>query len=269
MLDEHVRKVLQKNGIYLNTDAGQHFLIDQDVLTDIITTADLASTDRIWEIGPGIGVLTLELLKRVEHVTAVEIDARFPPIILTEAEHSPKLTVINGNALHTPTPTDGPYKVVANIPYHITSPLLHHLLLEAPILPSSITFLIQKEVAENIASKESDSMLSVLTHLYGTPSLIRTVSPQSFLPPPKVDSAVLQIQCFEKPLTDKDTAQKILNLAKHAMSKRRKMLRNSIGELEGGLTAMEKVGINPERRPQTLFIEEWIALEATLRANRV
>ena len=268
MIDEKMKDSLRKHGIRLNTDAGQHFLVDEDVLAEIICAADLRPTDRVFEIGPGIGVLTAELLQRAAHVTAVEIDPRFPPIIREFTDHSPKLDIILGNALQTPTPSDGPYKVVANIPYHITSPLLHHLFLESTILPTSVTFLIQREVAENIASKSSDSILTVLTRIFGEPALLRLVAPESFLPPPKVDSAVLHIRCYEKPKVDRSVAEKILSLAKHGMSKRRKMLSNSIGELPHGMDAMKAVHIDATRRPQTLSIDEWIALEAELRKRR-
>jgi len=268
MVDEKMKDLLRKHGIRLNTDAGQHFLVDNDVLAEIICAADLLPTDRVFEIGPGIGVLTAELVKRAAKVTSVEIDPRFPPLIREYVGHAPNLEIIVGNALQTPTPSDGPFKVVANIPYHITSPLLHHLFLESAVLPTSVTFLIQREVAENIASKASDSILTVLTRIYGEPSLLRLVSPASFLPPPQVDSAVLHIKCFDKPKVDKETAQKILNLAKHGMSKRRKMLSNSIGELPHGMEAMAAVKIDPKRRPQTLKIDEWIALEAELQKHR-
>ncbi len=264
MVDEKIRDLLRKHGIRLNTDAGQHFLTDEDVLAEIVCAAELSPKDRVWEIGPGIGVLTAELVKHAAHVTSVEIDTRFPPLIREYVGHAPNLEIIVGNALQTPTPTDASFKVVANIPYHITSPLLHHLFMESVILPTSITFLIQREVAENIASKTSDSILTVLTRLYGEPSLLRLVSPEAFLPPPKVDSAVLHIRCYEKPKVDTETAQKILNLAKHAMSKRRKMLSNSIGELPNGMEALAAVNIDHTRRPQTLKIDEWIALEAEL-----
>lgn len=268
MVDEKIRELLRKHGIRLNTDAGQHFLTDEDVLAEIICAADLSPADRVFEIGPGIGVLTAELVKRAVNVIAVEIDPRFPPLIREYTDNAPNLEIIVGNALQTPTPSNGPFKVVANIPYHITSPLLHHLFMESAVLPSSVTLLIQREVAENIASKTSDSMLTVLTRIYGEPSLLRLVSPDSFLPPPQVDSAVLHIKCFAQPKVDTQTAQKILNLAKHGMSKRRKMLSNSIGELPFGMEAMAAVKIDHTRRPQTLKIDEWIALEAEFAKRR-
>lgn len=268
MLDADIRDFLRKTGLKLNTDAGQHFLIDQEALDEIVSAAEILPSDHIWEIGPGIGVLTRELAKRAGKVTSIEIDPRFPPLIRSFIGASPRLEIIAGNALHTPTPMDGPYKVIANIPYHITSPLLHHLLLESSIAPTSLTLLLQREVAENICAKGSDSILTVLVHLFGTPQLLRLVRPDAFLPPPKVDSAVIHIECFKKPVVDKNTAYKILALAKHAMSKRRKMLRHTVGALPSGMEALAKVGIDPTRRPQTLVTDEWVKLEETLRHGR-
>lgn len=267
MLDADIRDFLRKAGLKLNTDAGQHFLTDQTTLDEIVSAAEILPTDHIWEIGPGIGVLTRELVKRAGKVTAVEIDPRFPPLIRAFIGSSTKLEIVAGNALHIPTPIE-PYKVVANIPYHITSPLLHHLLLEGFTVPKSLTLLLQREVAENICAKGSDSILTVLTHLFGIPRLLRLVPPDAFVPPPKVDSAVIHIRCFEKPIVDKDTACKILALAKHAMSKRRKMLKHSVGSLPGGMEALAKVDIDPSRRPQTLLTDEWVKLEETLRHGR-
>lgn len=272
MLDEEIRQFLHKNGIWLDTDKGQHFLTDASVLEDIVTVADIQSSDSIIEIGPGIGILTRELLSRAGSVTAIEIDPRMIPLlrIFTMNEHAElakNLTIVEGNALQAPMPTEE-YKIVANIPYHITSPLLTHALLESPRRPKSLTLLIQREVAENICSEESDSMLTILVRLFGTPSLVRLVPPRCFLPPPKVDSAVLHIECFTEPKTGHEEVQRILKLAKLAFSKRRKMLRNTIGEMPSGADAMIQVGIDAMRRPQTLTIDEWIALDKALTSLR-
>jgi 16S rRNA (adenine1518-N6/adenine1519-N6)-dimethyltransferase len=150
--------------------------------------------------------------------------------------------------------------VVANIPYHITSPLLRHLFLESPVLPTSATLLIQREVAENICAEGSPSLLTILVRLAGEPRFVRTVSQEAFLPPPEVESAVIHIACNRKLLRPKDDVERILSIAKHAFSKRRKMLRNSITFLPGGEDALAHAGIDPMRRPETLTLEEWMAL---------
>lgn len=269
MLLEEIRTFLRGRGVRLNTDLGQHFLIDQDSLMDIVCAGNLSSGDRIVEIGPGVGILTRELLKRVGHVDAVEIDPRMVPLLLDFTGNNPKLTVIQGNALHVDLPIEGGYKVVANIPYHITSPLLHRFLLELPHRPESLTLLIQREVAENICSKTTESMLTTLVHLFGAPELVRLVQKDAFLPPPEVESAVIHITCFKEPLVDNEEADKVLKLVKHAMSQRRKMLSNTIGSLPGGTEAMVECSIDPSRRPQTMTAPEWIQLRRALEKRSV
>lgn len=265
MLKEELTAFLRDKRIWLDTDAGQHFLVDEAVLAAIVDAAKLKPEDHVWEVGPGIGILTRELVKKVKLVTAVEIDTRFPRLIKEFTGNPKNLTIIEGNSLQVQSPGTA-YKVVANIPYHITSPLLTHLLLESPERPQSMTLLIQREVAENIASEGSDSILTVLVGLFGTAKIVKMVPPTAFLPPPEVDSAVLHVDCFPKPKADIETAKSILKLAKHAMHQRRKMLRNTIGSLPSGAEAMEACGISPDRRPQTLTTDEWIALEKKLRS---
>ena len=169
------------------------------------------------------------------------------------------LNIINANALHVEMPNT-PYKVVANIPYHITSPLLHHLFLESKTVPTSLTLLIQREVAEKICDAEDAGMLTILVGLFGTPRIVAHVPPEAFLPPPKVDSAVLHIDCFPKSLADNKTIGHIFSLTKTAFGQKRKMLRNTLGAFPLGMERLERLGIAPTRRPQALSIQEWIAL---------
>lgn len=256
MLAQDVRSFLHAHGIRLNTDLGQHFLIDESILRKIVDAAALRDTDHVVEIGPGIGILTRELLRVAGRVTAIEIDPRMVFFLHqfiyrnddTDSTYSTvpagrHLTVLTCNALQAPMPTDAPYKIVANIPYHITSPLLRHLLLEAQCVPSSLTLLMQREVAEQISDDRSASILTVLVRLFGTARIIARVPPQMFLPPPAVDSAVLHIDCSMAPRVTRAIATAILKLVKHAMSQRRKMLRSSIGKLPGGLAALAEVAI--------------------------
>ena len=214
------------------------------------------------EIGAGIGVLTQELVKKAKRVTAIELDERMIPLLNEYTQSPPNLTVIQGNALEIPFP-DERYKIVANIPYHITSPLLRHTFCESDIQPTSMTLLIQKEVAEKICAEEDRSSLTILVQLFGEPKLIKKVPPSSFIPPPEVDSAILHIKCFKEPLADNETIEEVFRLTKIAFGKRRKMIRNSIGELPDGINMLYKAGIEETRRPQTLSVEEWIKLASS------
>jgi 16S rRNA (adenine1518-N6/adenine1519-N6)-dimethyltransferase len=262
-LRDRVNAYLKTNGIKLDHSLGQNFLVNEDVLETIVESADISPEDQIVEIGPGIGVLTQYLLEQAKHVTVIELDRRFEPILKKFTKHvenaEQKLTFIQGNALAVALPTE-PYKIVANIPYHITSPLLRHAFLESPVAPTSLTLLIQKEVAEKICDTKHAGLLTITVALFGTPTLITKVHKESFIPPPEVESAVLHIECFPKPLADAKTIDAVLRLAKVGFGQKRKMLRNSFGSLPGGLELLEKAGIEATRRPETLTIQEWIAL---------
>ncbi|MDD5103383.1 MAG: 16S rRNA (adenine(1518)-N(6)/adenine(1519)-N(6))-dimethyltransferase RsmA [Candidatus Peribacteraceae bacterium] len=265
-LPDEVRQFCRNHGLRLNTDLGQHFLLDGSILDRIVESAKISSTDTIVEIGPGVGVLTRELLKVSGSVIAIELDERMIPLLKKfigqSTDPQPRmtaLTIVQGNALQTHMP-ETPYKVVANIPYHITSPLLRHLFLESKIPPASLTLLIQREVAERICDVKNAGMLTILVELFGTPRIVARVPPDAFLPPPKVDSAVLHIACFPTPLADAVTTGRLFKLTKIAFGQKRKMLRNTLGTFYGGLERLAGLGIAPTRRPQTLSVQEWIAL---------
>lgn len=258
-LPDEIRQFCRNHGLKLNTDLGQHFLLDSSILDRIVETANIGGTDTIVEIGPGIGVLTRELLKSAGSVIAIELDERMIPLLQKFTAEDKKLSVIQGNALHVGMP-ESPYKVVANIPYHITSPLLRHLFLESKTTPASLTLLIQREVAERICDTQDAGMLTILVALFGKPKIVARVPPASFLPPPKVDSAVLHIDCFEHPLAENAIIAQLFKLTKIAFGQKRKMLRNTLGAFEGGMERLAGLHIEPTRRPQTLSIQEWIAL---------
>ncbi|ALM10136.1 MAG TPA: ribosomal RNA small subunit methyltransferase A [Candidatus Peribacter riflensis] len=258
-LPDEIRQFCRNHGLRLNTDLGQHFLLDGSILDRIIETAQLRPVDTVVEIGPGVGVLTRELLKFAGSVIAIELDARMIPLLREFTGRDPKLNVVQGNALQIAMP-ESPYKVVANIPYHITSPLLRHLFLESKKPPTSLTLLIQREVAERICDTKDAGMLTILVGLFGTPKIVARVPPDAFLPPPKVDSAVLHIACFAEPLADGKTIERLFKLTKIGFGQKRKMLRNTLGTFQGVAERLAGLGIEQSRRPQTLSVQEWIAL---------
>jgi 16S rRNA (adenine1518-N6/adenine1519-N6)-dimethyltransferase len=268
-LPEEIDAFLRSHGLKLNTNLGQHFLTDEEVLATIIESAGIVEDDDILEIGPGIGVLTRELLKHARTVTAIELDHRLIPLLelFTKGirhDRPDVLRIIEGNALAVGFPST-PYKIVANIPYHITSPLLRHAFLESSVRPKSLTLLIQREVAQKICDTENAGMLTILVALFGTPIFIRRVPPACFLPPPAVDSAVLHIESHAEPLADSATIERIFRLTKLAFGQKRKMLRNSLGKQPGGMELLAKIGIEAQRRPETITIQEWIALAKTFQ----
>ncbi len=261
-LRDRVSGFCRATGLKLNTDLGQHYLVDEAALEAIVTSGKLEKEELVVEIGAGIGVLTEELLKAGARVKTIEFDKRVIPLLnaYVDAAHwGDKLDVIEGNALDVPFPEE-PYKVIANIPYHITSPLLRHMFLESPRSPTSATLLIQREVAERICDPDDSGLLTVVVSLFGKPSIVRHVPPSSFMPPPAVDSSVMHIACFEKPLADGPTIDAVMSLLKLGFSQKRKMLRNTLGSLPDGEALLASANIDPTRRPQTLTTQEWIEL---------
>ena len=240
---------------------GQHWLYDKQILDEIADAADVKSGDNILEVGPGKATLTDILLGRGAIVTAVEIDRALAQEL--SGLNKSDLKVINNDILSfdfMQMPVG--YKIVANIPYYLTSNLVR-VISESPNPPSTAVILIQKEVAERAAAKPGHmSLLSVTAQFYWQVSLGVIVPPEAFEPPPKVDSQVLKLQKREKPLYDDVEPKDFFRLVKAGFSQKRKTLLNS---LSAGLQLDKSrvkqicvsVEIDPGRRPQTLSLDEW------------
>ena len=262
-LAQEIRTFLQKHHTHLSKEMGQHFLIDDHVLRCMVETANIQLCDHVIEIGAGIGILTREILKYTPHVTAIECDRRLIPL-LEEFVGPMTSTIIQANALRFSYP-ETPYKIVANIPYQITSNLLRTVFRKSIRPPTSLTLLIQKEVAEKIMGKPERSLLTLLVELYGTSHIVRTVPPDAFFPPPKVESAIIHIECFPRPLADEKTLSLLFELATIAFRKKRKMLRASLGKSTRMAEALTAANIDPTRRPETLTTDEWLSLAKALQ----
>lgn len=244
---------------------GQHWLRDRDVLTHIADCAEVNSDDMVLEIGPGLGTLTSELLRRAKSVTAVEFDedlarklpAQFP---------GKDLTVVQSDILSFDLSTlPANYKVVANVPYYITSKIVQ-LLMTAENKPDTAVLLVQKEVAERLAAKPGDmSILAVSAQLFADVSLGDVVPAALFTPPPKVDSQVVILKTRQTPfLTDIDEKE-FFRVVKAGFSAKRKMLRSS---LSGGLsiskdlaeTYLASADISATTRAESLSLDDWVRL---------
>lgn len=261
----NVKKLLQLSGQNAKKFLGQNFLIDKNILEIIVKSAEINKDDHVVEVGPGLGVLTQELAKISKKVTTIELDSSLLPILEKTLEGYSNIEVINMDALKF-QPPETPYKVVANIPYNITSPLITRFL-QRHNPPESMTLLIQLEVAEKICEKEPKmSVLSLQVAMHGTAKITKKVSPTCFYPPPKVTSAILQITTF--PPTDQnyitpEESKKILSLAKKAFSQKRKKLSNTLGKSDPEIAkTLQKLGFL-EKRPQTLSVQDWKKLAAT------
>jgi 16S rRNA (adenine1518-N6/adenine1519-N6)-dimethyltransferase len=254
---------------------GQNFLKDERYLQRIVQAADLTLTDLVVEVGPGLGALTRELASRVGRVIAVEIDRGMAEALKSVLASYPNVSVVNADILKLdPTQLVGgsPYKVVANLPYYITSPVLRHFLEETRVKPMVMVVMVQREVAERIVARPGDmSLLAVSVQFYGSPRVVTVVPAQAFYPPPRVDSAVVRIDVYERPAVDVDPA-KFFRVVQAGFSQPRKQLHNAIAErlwLPKGSAPglLEEAGIDPQRRAQTLGIGEWGSLCRTLTAR--
>ncbi len=247
---------------------GQNFLKDKGALSKIVSSANLNQADFVVEIGPGLGVLTAELIQKARQVLAIELDQQLIPLLTRnlqqpDGEIPQNLQIIHGDALKFPLP-EKPYKLVANIPYYITSPILNHFLQpQTPVQkrPDLIVLLVQKEVAEKVCAGPGDhSVLSLQVQIFGKPEIMGKVGKDSFSPPPKVDSAILKITPYDKPLIQNTPI--FFKIIHAAFAQRRKTLLNSF---KYGLNLpkdkitdlLTKAGIKPSARPQELDIPDW------------
>jgi len=263
------RRRLRQFDLRARKRLGQHFLIDSDVLQQILAAAELAAADTVLEIGPGQGILTGELARRARRVIAIELDDKLADHLKQEMRSVSNVTIINEDILKIDpadvVPKAEKYKVVANLPYYITSPVLRHFL-EASIKPALMVVMVQKEVAEAIvAGPGKRSLLSISVQFYGRPAIISKVSAKSFYPVPEVDSAILRIELYPKPVVAVDDADSFFETVRAGFVSPRKQIANS---LSYGLKApkadiahlLEKAGIAPQRRAETLTLEEWAQL---------
>jgi 16S rRNA (adenine1518-N6/adenine1519-N6)-dimethyltransferase len=266
--------LLAKHGARPIKARGQHFLVDDGVVADIVAASGVTAGERVLEIGPGPGILTEALLGAGARVTAVEIDPKMVRI-LEDRFHGRDLAVVTGDILGADV--DGvmalrgaPYRVIANIPYHITSPIIEKFLTESP-MPMSMTLMVQKEVADRVLAKRGDmSALAVFVRTLARAERVRNVARGAFMPPPEVESAVLHlVHKSEKELGaffDGISRERYFRLVRAAFQGKRKQLRNSLKAVIPDKEVLEKclysAKIPPEERPENLELEDWQRLTA-------
>lgn len=259
-----IKRTLKAYGANTRKDLGQHFLVDNEALKTIVDTANLTKEDKVVEVGPGMGVLTRELCARAGEVVALEFDKAMISIVKTVCIKHNNLKVENVDVLKFDTSGLGRYKLVANLPYYITSAVLR-LFLETSNKPEEMVILVQREVAERICAKPSRmSILAVSVQFYGNPQIVEIVPRKSFFPAPKVDSAILRIKVYRKPLFDVDP-HLFFRIVKAGFGEKRKQLINSIS---GGLklnretteTLLKEAGISIIQRAESLTMLDWYNL---------
>ena len=273
---EAVRKTLRAAGLRARHALSQNFLADVDVLDSILAEANPGPGRGVLEVGPGLGFLTRGLLDGGATVTAVELDRGLAGFLRSEFEpeiETGRLRLIEGDALDQDLTrlVDAPYDIVANLPYHITSPILHRLLGETP-RPERLVLMVQREVAERIAAPPGRmSYLSVFVQYHARVRIAFTVPGTAFEPEPAVDSAVIVVEPYpgDDRLPDAAAEDALWRLVQAAFRERRKMLHNVLSrqlpvEPARVAAALETAGIDPNRRPQTVAVGEWLALLAAI-----
>ena len=254
---------------------GQHFLKDRSVPPRIAIAAAIEPDDVVVEVGPGLGVLTEELARRLDpergRLVAVELDDDLLPVLRQRFAGMPHVSFVHADVLDVPPQelSQGrPYKLVANLPYYITSAILRHFL-ETEHKPRSLTVMVQKEVADRMVAKPPEmSLLAVSVQFYGRPKIMFKVPPGAFNPPPKVDSAVVRIDVYgvgESPIQVSSEAA-FFRLAQAGFGQRRKQLANTLTSGLGlpksdVIETLQKASIEPTRRAETLTLGEWARLE--------
>lgn len=271
----HVRRTLAGAGLHARHSLSQNFLADVEVLERILAEADPRPGRGVLEIGPGLGFLTGGLLAGGAAVTAVELDSGLAAVLREEyaAElERGQLRLVEGDALDQDLVrlVEPPYDVVANLPYHITSPILHRLLGRAP-RAERLVLMVQREVAERIAAAPGEmSYLSVFVQYHARARVAFRVPREAFEPAPKVESAVLVLEPYgHDDRLDAEAEDQLWRLVQAGFRERRKMLHNVLrrqlpvdaARVDAALAA---VGIAPDRRPQTVAVGEWIALSEAL-----
>lgn len=266
---EPLRQVIARHGLSASKSLGQNFILDRQLLARIAAIPGPLQGERVYEVGPGPGGLTRALLDAGASVVAVERDRRcIPALHELEAEFPAKLQLIEADALKIDEPAvvgEGAH-VVANLPYNVgTALLLKWLGGEWPPWWRSLTLMFQKEVAERIVARpgsEAFGRLSVAAQWRSRPRIAMSVSRSAFVPPPKITSAVVHIVPAEQPAgVDPPMIER---LTEAAFGQRRKMLRSSLKPVPGALDAAEALGIDTQRRAETLSVEEWIKLARAL-----
>jgi len=256
------RQLLRAYGIRPDKNLGQNFIVDLDALDAIMLAAELHRTEHVVEVGAGLGALTRRLSDAAAHVTAIELDSRLLPILRAVCKSAANVDIVAGDALALDVETAAVYRVVANIPYTITSALLRHFL-EADRPPDRIVLTVQTEVAERAAAGPGQmSLLALSVQIYGKPEIRGTIPATAFYPQPEVESSILRIDIHPTPVIPAEWIAPVFRLARAGFNQRRKKLSNSLG-LVLGKGAGEKLleaGIDPGSRAQELSVFQWEAL---------
>ena len=273
---------LRRHGARAAKSLGQHFLVDRGVLAAIVEAAELTRNDDVLEVGPGPGILTAALAERARSVTAIEIDERMVAMLRDTLGERDNVRIIRADALEVDLFAQGerrPTRIVANLPYQITTPLLERFIGDER-RPALVVVLVQEEVARRIVAKPGNERaprergyLSVFVESFADARIVRRVPPRAFRPPPRVSSAVVALRTRARPAFAPLDQRAFLRFVSDVFRHRRKQLRAALGH-EAGIErdraerALAAAGIEPRRRAEELSFAEWVALASALGAAR-
>ena len=270
------KAILGRLGVSPRKTLGQHFLVGQGVVATIMKAAEIEPLDTVVEVGPGLGVMTGELVRRSTQVVAVELDQELALALERELGTASNLRVVCADAREVDVPelTGGAsYKLVANLPYYAASPILRRFL-ESSHPPVRAVVMVQREVAKNmVAQPGAMSLMSVGIQLYGRPRIVGYVPPSAFYPQPKVTSAIVCIDVYPQPALELDDREGFFRVVRAGFSAPRKQLRNALAQGLGvphkdAVELLERAEIDPRRRAESLRLEEWGALYREAQTGR-
>lgn len=278
-----LRDLCEKHHIRFKKALGQNLLLDDNINRILVDAAEIMRDDYVVEVGAGLGALTRRIAARAGKLLSIEIDTTFMPCLEEQFGHLDHVKLFRGDVLNHSLvklvdefiPGGTSHKLIANLPYYITTPVLFHFL-ESPLFFSHLVVMLQLEVGERLAAEVNTSEYGVLTiagQLYADVDIVHRVPASCFVPRPKVDSCIVRFRCHPRASDNKIDEQRfIMKIVRAAFSQRRKTLRNSLTTSFGApkaamLEALEAAGIDDGRRPQTLSLAEFTTLAREIRAR--
>ncbi len=270
-----VPSLLRRFNLRPKKSLGQNFLVEDEALAKVAAAAELSPADTVLEIGPGLGSLTRHLAAAARRVVAVEVDAELLPALEHTLRAYDNVEIIQADILRLDlvgtAGLEPGYKVVANIPYYLTSAVIRRLL-EASVRPGRIVLTVQREVAERLLAQPGEmSLLAVSVQFYAVPRIVARLPAGAFYPRPQVDSAVVRLDLRDRPAAAVGDVDVFFRIVKAGFSQRRKQLRNALGaglHLEDAQVdaLLGHAGVAPQRRAETLSLDEWGALARAAEA---
>ncbi len=276
MTPNETRAALERLALQPSKAMGQNFLVDRNIAYLIVDAASLHDDDTVLEIGPGLGALTELLLEHVARVVAVEKDGRLCEFLRKRFGHRQKLQLVHADALEFDFAPVAPFKVVANLPYSVATPVMQRLV-DSPTRPQRMVLTVQREVADRLTARprtKDYGALTLFTQLYYEIRREHIITPRCFIPPPAVESAVVSLRLSPHPLLEPALEEPFKALVRAGFGQRRKMLRGVLPKSATGMAitadqveaTLQRIGVSPTARGEELSLAQWLLLTRELVA---